>query len=210
LFRRSDRIRHGEFRLTEAVRPAVHVTVPLREGFRRGRFRVPESREVLRTLCVAVSAERLFDVFLALLEPFGEAVEVVLESSHDGSRDDRGHELRRDQVETPILASYCCEFEDLLLNDGCTGIAVLSEDGSSELQFDEHKHLTVYSHDTKPFRRILRRLGLTEDPGLNLVFEADHWHSTTPAFAAEFEQFCGQLGVGESGGVTTEGWDEGA
>ena len=35
-------------------------------------------------------------------------------------------DLRRDHIDLPVLASYLCEFEELLTHDGCAGIAVMA------------------------------------------------------------------------------------
>src|SRR5262245_28208810 len=70
--------RYDEFLLTDAVRPAAHVPVRPREGYRRGHYREPRSRRNLPILNISVSAERLFDVFLALLAPLGEVVDVIV------------------------------------------------------------------------------------------------------------------------------------
>ena len=56
-----------------------------------------------------------------------------------------GHvDLYREHIDLPVLKSMLCDFEDLLLNDGCTGIAVLNPHVPLEVQFDEHKLLIVY------------------------------------------------------------------
>ena len=50
---------------------------------------------------------------------------MVLETSHN--REGRGHvDLYREHIDLPVLKSILCDYEDLLLNDGCTGIAVLN------------------------------------------------------------------------------------
>ena len=132
-------------RLTEAVRPAAGSPVPLVEGYRLETYR---GRPGLRipALAAAVSGERLFDVFLQLLDPLGEMVDVVLETSH-GNAADRHRDLRRTHIDRPVLESYFCEFEDLLLNDGCTGVAVVASGRPMEVQFDEHKSLICYARN---------------------------------------------------------------
>jgi hypothetical protein len=187
--------RYGDFLLTEAVRPAANLPVVPRAGYRRGVYRDPFSRRRLRTLTAAVSGERLFDAFLALLEPLGDVVDVVLETSH-AENADRHSDLRRTHIDRPVLASYCCDFERLLLHDGCTGLAVLSRQGTMEVQFDEHKLLTVYARRLAPFRRALRLSGVPEVPDLRFISEAEHWHSSDPEFREEFRRFCHRLGVG--------------
>src|SRR5262245_15438460 len=133
---------YGDFWLTDAIRPSLQKQVIPREGYRRERY--TDNGMDLPLLAAAVSREKLFDLFMELLDPLGEVVDVILETSHDG---DASHhrDLYRDGIDLPVLQSHLCEFEDLLLHDGCTGIAVLSTTGPMEVQFDEHKLLVVYA-----------------------------------------------------------------
>lgn len=188
--------RYGDFTLTDAVRPALGVPIRPREGYRVEIFRDRSNRFRLPTLAAAVSAERLFDTFLTLLEPLGEVVHVVLESSH-GSETDRHRDLRRNHIDRAVLESYLYEFEDLLLNDGCTGIAVLSARRPVEVQFDEHKLLHVYAPALKPFRKGLRDLGVRRRKHLALISEAEHLHHSTDEHADGFRQLCHRVGVGD-------------
>src|SRR5262249_46568142 len=142
--------RYGDFRLTEAVRPALDLAVVPREGYRRDIYRDPKLRLEVPVLAASVSAERLFDTFLDLLDPLAEVVGVVLETSHK-SEGSSHRDLVREQIDLPVLLSHCYDFEDLLLNDGCTGVAVIAHDRPMEVQFDEHKLLVVYARDLRPF-----------------------------------------------------------
>lgn len=198
--------RYGDFTLTDAIRPGAAVPVLPREGYRVEVYRDAKYR--LPMLSAAVSAERLFDVFLALLEPLGEDVHVVLESSHEGNSD--GHtDLRRNHIDMPVLASHFCEFEELLTNDGCTGVAVLANGRPMEVQFDEHKLFHVYAPNLKPFRRALRKLGVRRRKELPLISEAEHMHHSTADHADEFRQLCLRVGVGDFDRVfSDESWSE--
>jgi hypothetical protein len=147
-------------------------------------------------LSAAVSAEQLFDTFLALLEPLGDVVHVILETSHE-SRGPGHRDYRRTDIDRPVLASFLCDFEELLLHDGCTGVAVLADDRPMEVQFDEHKLLHVYAPDLKPFRQVLRRRGIRRRRLLPLISEAEHLHHTTPEYAAAFYHLAWRLGVGD-------------
>lgn len=188
--------RYGAFRLTDAIRPSMNVPIVPREGYRKEQFRDAHTRQRVPMIVAAVSAERLFDVFLELLEPLGEVVDVVLESSHNsqvGQHDDH----LREQIDRPVLTSTLYDFEDLLLNDGCTGVAVVDSGRPMEVQFDEHKLLIVYARDLRPFERILREQRIPCDPALRLLIEAEHIHSTGDQHAEQFEQLCCRLAVGE-------------
>src|SRR5262245_10248075 len=117
--------RYGDFWLTDAIRPSMRHQVEPREGFRVETYRDPGNGLEVPVLAASVSRERLFDLFLDLLDPLGEVVDVVLETSHES--DGPGHrDLFREGIDLPVLKSHLCDFEDLLLHDGCTGIAVMS------------------------------------------------------------------------------------
>src|SRR4051794_21497796 len=63
---------YGSFTLTDAIRPGAKLPVRPRQGYRVEIFRDRRARLRLPMLSASVSAERLFDTFLALLEPLGE------------------------------------------------------------------------------------------------------------------------------------------
>ncbi len=188
--------RYGDFLLTEAVRPGLRVPVVPREGYRLDVFRDKKAGIQVPVLAAAVSRERLFDVFLALLSPLGDTVDVVLETSHDN--DGESHrDLYREHIDLPVLMSHFCDYEDLLLNDGCAGTAIIATTGPLEVQFDEHKLLVVYARDLGPFERVLEEAGIPRDDKLKLVTEGEHLHSTDPRHLDAFDQLCCRLGIGE-------------
>jgi len=189
-----ERDRYGDFRLTGAIRPAFDLTIVPRAGYRVGRYSDDTTGNVLPTISVAASAEYLFDLFCDLVAEVGDEVAVVLESSHDPSVD--GHvDLVRDEIENVILRSILCDYEDLLLNDGYTGIAVLNPAGPTEVQLDEHKLIFVYAPDIAPYLAILDSYGLPCDPGLRLISEGEHLHLSEGRYREEFEQLRLRLGV---------------
>jgi hypothetical protein len=188
--------RYGDFVLTDAIRPAPHLPVVPREGFRLDVYRDADARLEVPVIAAAVSRQRLFDVFLALLAPLGETVDVVLETSHDS--DGAAHvDLLREHIDLPVLQSHFCEFEELLLNDGCTGVAVISTTAPMEVQFDEHKLLVIYAHDLEPFEAILRQAGIRRDDRLKLITEGEHLHSSESRYQQQFERMCCRVGVAE-------------
>lgn len=187
--------RYGDFWLTEAVRPSWQRQVIPRQGFRREMYRDPNNNFQVPVLAAAVSRERLFDLFLDLLTPLGEVVDVVLETSHD-SDSSHHRDLYREDIDLPVLQSHLCDFEDLLLHDGCTGIAVMSTTLPMEVQFDEHKLLVVYAEELRPFERLLSSYGIRHDDVLKLITEGEHLHNTNPQHEDVFEQLCYRLGIG--------------
>jgi hypothetical protein len=195
--------RYDGFRLTEAIRPSLDLQVVPRQGFRRDVFHDPTGKLEVPLLAASVSAEKLFDVFLDLLEPLGEVVDVVLETSHE--TDDGAHrDLVREQIERTVLLSHLYDYEDLLLNDGCTGLAVIATDRPMEVQFDEHKLLVIYARDLKPFEAILIRAGVQRDDSMRLITEGEHLHSTDDRFADQFEQLCYRLSIGEPADLVSD------
>jgi hypothetical protein len=187
--------RYGDFLLTDAIRPALDLPVVPRQGFRFDVYRDARSGLQVPVLAAQVSREALFDTFLALLAPLGEVVDVVLETSHD-TDGDRHRDLYREHIDLAVLKSHLCDYEELLLHDGCTGVAVISTAVPMEVQFDEHKLLVVYAHDLEPFERVLRQEGVARDDRLKLITEGEHLHSTEPHHTGAFQQLCYRLGVG--------------
>src|SRR5690348_11833922 len=128
---------YGSFRLTEAIRPSPELQVVPRQGYRINTYRDSTGAVQVPVLAASISREHLFDIFQALLEPLGQVVDVVLETSHHTSGGEH-QDLLREHIDLPVLQSYFYDFEDLLLNDGCTGVAVVGTEGPMEVQFDEH------------------------------------------------------------------------
>ena len=199
--------RFGDFTLTDAVRPGPGLPVLPREGYRMEVFRDRAAKLRMPMLSASISADRVFDAFLALMEPVGDMVDVVLESSHGRDAEEEHEDLRRSHIDLPVLMSHVCEFEQLLTHDGCTGIAVLAPNRPVEVQFDEHKLFHIYAPDLKPFRRVLKSLGLRRRKVLPLISEAPHFHHTTEEYADEFKQLCLRVGVGDCDRVfSDESW----
>lgn len=185
------RARYGRFTLTEAIRPGWQLDIVPRAGYRHDSYVDPRSGARLPAVVAAVSAENLFATFLELLEPLGDTCDVVLESSHDAATGQR--ELARDGVERLVLESLLWDFEDLLLNDGCTGIAVMHPEQPLEVQLDEHKLIVVYAAARGPFEQVLRARGLQRDDRLRLLSQGEHLHTSHARHARQFAELAGRL-----------------
>ena len=188
--------RYGGFMLTDAVRPSFDLRIVPKQGYRHDRYRDEQSRIAVPVLMAAVSRERLFETFLDLLDPLGNVVDVVLETSHRRSGGEHS-DLYRERIDLPILKSYLYEFEEMLLNDGCTGVAVLNPAIPMEVQFDEHKLLIVYAEKLTPFEKIFREHGVVCDERMRFLTEAEHIHSTKDSFIDLFQHFQMTLGIDE-------------
>ena len=188
--------RYGKFTLTDAVRPSFDLRIVPKEGYRHDRYRDEHSRISVPVLMATVSKEQLFETFLDLLDPLGKVVDVVLETSHRRSSGEHA-DLYRERIDLPILKSFLYEFEEMLLNDGCTGIAVLNPSIPMEVQFDEHKMLIVYAEKLSAFERIFIERGIVCDERMRFLTEAEHIHSTKDEFIDLFQQFQTMLGIDE-------------
>ncbi len=186
--------RYGDFWLTDAVRPSYDLQVVPTTGYRHDRFRDERSGMQIPVLMASASREILFDLFFDLLDPLGMEVDVVLETSHD-SQTGRHDDLYRENIDLPVLKSVLCEYEDLLLNDGCTGIAVLNPHIPLEVQFDEHKLLIVYGHELEPFEEILQRHGVECREDIRFITEAEHVHSSSEEYYQKFCELQYRLGI---------------
>jgi len=186
--------RYGNFELTDAVRPSYALDVVPSAGFRHDVYRDEETRSSVPVLMAAVTKARLMETFIEMLSPLGEVVDVVLETSHHQNA--RGHtDLYREHIELPILQSTLWDFEDLLVNDGCTGIAVLNPNIPQEVQLDEHKLLIAYGANLTPYESILIDSHVDCREDMKFITEAEHVHSTTEQYVEEFEELKLRLGM---------------
>jgi hypothetical protein len=186
--------KYGSFTLTEAVRPSYDLKVVPRAGYKHDKYQDPDSKTDLPVLMAAASTEHLFELFIELLGPLGNVVDVVLETSH--SRGEDGHlDLYREHMDMPVLVSTLWDYEDLLTNDGCTGLAVLNPSIPQEVQFDEHKLLICYGEELDRYERIMRSYGLEDLEDMKFITEAEHVHSSSEEYLQHFQELKTRLGM---------------
>ena len=185
------RRRYGQFILTEAVRPAWQSGISPEAGYRHDSYLDAGSGERLPALVAAVSSEQLFETFLQLLEPLGDTCDVVVESTQD--RQAELAAFTREGIERVLLESLLWDFEDLLLNDGCSGIAVMHPEAPLEVQLDEHKLLVTYSPDRSTFEWALRRQGLRRNDQLLVISQGDHMHTSSGRYSRRFDALVQRL-----------------
>lgn len=186
--------RYGDFRLTDAVRPSYDLQVVPTQGYRHDSYQDEQNHTSVPVVMAAVSSDRLFETFMDLLDPLGNVVDVVLETSHH--RDNTGHtDLYREHIDVPVLKSILWEYEDMLSNDGCTGLAVLNPGMPQEIQFDEHKLLIVYGDQLEPFESVLEQHSVACEDKLRFITEAEHVHSSSDHYARQFDELKTRLGM---------------
>lgn len=186
--------RYGSFLLTDAVRPSYSLDVIPSAGYRSEQYKDRDTGIDIPVLMVAQTRETVMDLFVDLLDPLGEVVDVVLETSHHNKNG--GHEdLYREAIDLPVLKSILYDFEDMILNDGCTGLAVLNPNIPLEVQFDEHKLIILYGQESEQFRSVLEDYDLDEREEIRFITEAEHVHSSSEDYARKFEELKYRLGI---------------
>ena len=185
---------YGPFTLTDAVRPGWQLDVVPRAGYRHDAYVDPRSGTRLPALVAAISSEHLFETFLQLLEPLGDTLDVVLETSHEHKTNQE--DFTREGIERLVLESVLWDFEDLLLDDGCTAIAVMHPELQIEVQLDEHKLLVIYAQQRGPFERILAEQGIERNDRIRFISQAEHLHTSHTRFARRFDEMVNRLGAG--------------
>jgi hypothetical protein len=186
--------RYGRFTLTDAIRPSYDLKVVPKQGYRHDFYLDEETKTKVPVLMAAASREILFDIFMELVEPLGCEVDVVLETSHN--RESAGHtDLSREHIDVPVFKSMLWDFEDLLMNDGCTGMAVLNPSIPQEVQFDEHKLLIVYGNPLRAYEQVFARFGVRRDDKMKFITEAEHVHSSSDKYFQSFDELKMRLGM---------------
>ena len=197
---------YGNFTLTDAIRPSMRLTIIPEQGYKYGRIKLDRNdtrsfhrinpRWLMPILVVSVSLEQLFDTFLDLLDPMGDTVDIVLETSHRYTGTHRLG-LCREHIDLPVLKSFLCDHEDLMLNDGCTGISVCEPRTQTEVKFDEHKLIYVRARTLLPFESILHSHGVPHKEMMPILSDAEHVHITREEYIQRLKTLKVSLGMEE-------------
>jgi hypothetical protein len=165
--------RFGTFTLPPAVVVfKIGSKVPV-EGYRVQKSLLPNGR-CRYQVTVAASAEKILDLFDALLMCLGEYCHVVVQDF--GIPEAYEVDYFAFQKDMVIVRSIFYDFEELLLNDGFMGLAVYNEAVPAEVQLTQHKIIQIFALDLKPFRQVLNRYRIEENPELKFLFEDFHLH----------------------------------
>ena len=184
---------YGAFDLTDAVRPSYDLQVVPRQGFRFDEYVDENSQTRTPVIMAAATRHRIMDLFLDLIDNLGSVVDVVLETSHHFMTNHQ--DLYREHIDVPVLKSILLDHEQLLLNDGCTGIAVINPARRQEVQLDEHKLLIVYGRPLEQFEQTLIASDVYPDEEIKFITEAEHVHSSSEAFYDQFNRLKQRLGM---------------
>ncbi|MFM7099493.1 MAG: hypothetical protein ACKO16_18935 [Gemmataceae bacterium] len=186
----------NSFSFSQAAYPAEEINVGFSNGYRKSVFTDSLTQQDIPMLAITVSKESVFDIFLQLTDILGDTVDVILESSH-GSKISKHIDLHREEIDLPILQSYLQEFEEVISNDGCSGVAVMAKGRPMEVQFDEHKVIVVYAQNIGDFEKVLLSNKIPRNDAIPLVNDFEHFHSTTDEYENQFNQLTEILGCSE-------------
>jgi len=185
--------RYGSFQLTGAVRPSYDLKIRPEEGYRYDMYYDTEKNPHSPMIIAAATRSKLFELFMALLDSLGDEVDVALATSHDQKSSDEGTELFRYQIDLPVLKSALYDYEDLLINDGYTGMSVWNPSLTQEVQFDEHKLLFLYGKPLEAFERVLHAYDVNRKKEIKFITEAAHIHESSDAYRDQFHALALQL-----------------
>ncbi len=147
---------------------------------------------------IAVEQARAFDLFTDLLEPLGEELSVVLESTHDSTVSNRSRDYWSVGHDAISLQSALVDYEDLLTKDGCTGLSILDENQHCEVMYTEDKSLHCYGTPgiMGKFQRILHRHNVLHRPEMKMLFDqVAHIHRTTVEYCDRFHELVERVGA---------------
>ena len=187
-------LRRRQLRAPSANGPLLRVTISEAHLEKAGRYFLTAAAggDKHRTPISDWAREHVFEY--SCLFSLGDEVDVVLETSHH-TRGEGHDDHYREGIELPILKSVLYDFEEMLIDDGCTGVAVLNPRIPMEVQFDEHKILTLYGQDLDAFERVFDGHDVMCCEDIKFITEAEHVHSSTDTFAEQFEQMRYRLGI---------------
>lgn len=200
--------KYGNFTLTEAIRPSLDLKIVPEEGYKYDRLKMRTGnmsalpglgfrrRWSTPILVVSASLERLFELFIDMLDPLGNTVNIVLETSHCYAGAYRTG-LRRDHIDSPVLKSFLYDHEELLLHDGCTGVSVAAPKVPAVIRFDEHKLVIINAKSLSPFEKILHRHGILRKETMPLLTDAEHIHITRDEYFHGLKTLQSALGMDE-------------
>ncbi len=184
---------YGVFELTDAIRPSIDLQVVPRQGFRHDVYVDPTSQAKVPVIMASATRERLFDLFIDMIDTLGPIVDVVLETSHYHTG---GHQdYYREHIDMPVLKSILYDFEEMLMNDGCTGIAVLNPKRQQEVQFDEHKLVIAYGSPLESYERVMIEHDVYVDEDIRFITEAEHVHTSSDQMYDQFQTLSMRLGM---------------
>lgn len=195
------------FELTDAVCPINETD--LRVGFQRAIYFDKEFGRI-QVVVISQTKELLFGLFTDLIEELLRVrrikkcgVNAVFESRHIPDKKTGGKKYFASgtskyyrnyisrEIDPITFLSMLYDFEELLTNDGFTGISLTSDPAFSELRFDVHKIILFFSKHQRLIEKIasfLHRSGVPQFEEISTVAENPHIHIGDSGFNGRFRQ----------------------
>ena len=195
------------FELTDAICPIQEAD--LRIGFEREAYSDKE-RGTFQIIAVSQTKDSLFEIYLGMISELlkiekikRSTADAVFESRHILSDTSVGRKY--DCAEKPMFyrdflaeeldpiacLSMLCDYEDLFVNDGFSGVSFVSEVARSEVRLDVHKTILFFSPHIKLIERMnafLIKAGIPQRQTVPIVTTLPHIHVGNSRYAEQFDQ----------------------
>ena len=187
--------RYGNFVLTDAVRPSYDLQVVPQSGYRHDVYQNADTGIKIPVLMGAVSKESVLDLFFELLDPLGNEVDMVLETSHErnsGHQDlvSREHRLAGAQEHALRLRGPAAQRR--LLGHRRPQSADSVRGAVRRAQALDHVR-----QEPQGVREGLPELFRRCDEEIKFITEAEHVHSSSEEYFEQFQQLRYRLGIDE-------------
>lgn len=171
-------------------------TIVLYEGCIRKDYESQKTKNLrLPTLIISTTKQKLFTTFVELCSAMPEVVSACVSVTNE-TRDISEH--WRLDIDIAVALSVIEEHRDLLVENGCLGISLMSTDPIYEVHFDEHKTICVY-HQEEGFlartQSIAHEMGIHYDGNLRTVIDAAHYHRSDEYHAGQTATLIRELGA---------------
>jgi len=201
-----DRAVYGDFLLTDAVRPSYDLKVVPKTGFKCELMQEEREGQV-PVIVISASGEILFRLFLDIISLLHGKVVVRLCLTHGGvPMSSTGkwlscREFLRHKIDFAELKRILLGFENFLLDDGRTSIAISNYDEIDrvEIQFDEHKIIRVCNWPaiSDELSMILKKYRIPQDPKMEFIDSVEHVQQISENSEEKLEELVDAIGAEE-------------
>ncbi len=184
--------------LTNSVSYSADVVLKLHEGFMVTRCCCGNHHCPGKDVCIAVTREKILDVFSVLVNNLGGEVKpLVVRPFHHR----RQTQYSRNPLDASVLLSMLDGSEEVLLNDGYCLFCVENHERDASVQILPERMIVVKTIPQKvaDFRAILKTLGIPERPGMETILDHRHQlkYETSALLEARFKEMLEELSLEE-------------
>jgi hypothetical protein len=129
---------------------------------------------------LAVSHERLLDVFTALLNQLPSTVYLVTKIHSGDYYRDHDTYISEEEIPRQRLLSWLRDWRDVVADDGFFGFGMFAEGATHEVFIDEHKTIHVYHHDPALMEKTFEGLNIPFAFDLRFFWDEPHYHEPLP------------------------------